>query len=369
MGMGRASVGALLVALAVLAPAATAQSCDDELPPQLVGNYSGLACAPVWNSFVLRYAQDKDSVLRVVLSTMYSTGWVGMGFSKNGLMVGSSAIVGWMGKTGVAHIKQFSLQGKTPSQVVVDQGFLVSNNREHTVLLQQAKIYLAFQLKFTAPLKSQNVLLAFGPAIPVNNRLSEHQDKTSITFDFTTGSSSSASSFPEGLKRTHGVLNLFAWGVLLPIGAIVARYCRRWDPMWFYLHAGIQFVGFILGLAGIVAGVSLYNKIQANVPAHRGLGIFVLVLGILQILAIFLRPNKDSKYRKFWNWYHHWVGRLALFFAAINIVLGIKVGGAGNPWKIGYGFNLAVLLVTIITLEVLLWTRWKNNSGSTTTSY
>ena len=73
--------------------------------------------------------------------------------------------------------------------------------------------------------------------------------------------------------------------MLLPIGAIVARYCRRWDPLWFYLHAGIQFVGFILGLAGIVAGVSLYNKIQANVPSHRGLGIFVLVLGILQVCA------------------------------------------------------------------------------------
>jgi len=99
------------------------------------------------------------------------------------------------------------------------------------------------------------------------------------------GSSSSSSSFPEGLKRTHGALNLFAWGVLLPIGAIVARYCRRWDPLWFYLHAGIQFVGFILGLAGVVAGVSLYNKIQADVPAHRGLGIFVLVLGILQVCA------------------------------------------------------------------------------------
>jgi hypothetical protein len=80
---------------------------------------------------------------------------------------------------------------------------------------------------------------------------------------------------------------LFAWGVLLPIGAIVARYCRRWDPLWFYLHSGIQFVGFILGLAGVVAGVSLYNRIQANVPAHRGLGIFVLVLGILQVCSVY----------------------------------------------------------------------------------
>uniref|UniRef100_A0A0E0C642 Cytochrome b561 and DOMON domain-containing protein n=1 Tax=Oryza meridionalis TaxID=40149 RepID=A0A0E0C642_9ORYZ len=361
----------LAAASVLLAPrAATAQtsSCDDALPPALAGNYSGLACRPVWNNFVLRYAQGKDNVLRVVISSMYSTGWVGMGFSKDGMMVGSSAMVGWVGKTGLSHVKQFSLRGKTPSQVVADEGFLQSKDHDHTVVVQQAKIYLAFQLRFQSPLRRQQVLLAFGTAIPVNDRLTVHQGKTSITFDFTTGSSS-GSSYPDGLKRAHGALNLFAWGVLLPIGAIIARYCRRWDPLWFYLHAGIQLVGFILGLAGIVAGVSLYNKIQADVPAHRGLGIFVLVLGILQILAFFLRPHKDSKYRKYWNWYHHWVGRLALFFAAINIVLGIKVGAAGNSWKIGYGFNLAILLITIITLEVLLWTRWKNNNSSSMPTY
>ncbi|BAD73755.1 membrane protein-like [Oryza sativa Japonica Group] len=331
---GAVLVVVLAAASVLLAPwAATAQtsSCDDALPPALAGNYSGLACRPVWNNFVLRYAQGKDNVLRVVISSMYSTGWVGMGFSKDGMMVGSSAMVGWVGKTGLSHVKQFSLRGKTPSQVVADEGFLQSKDHDH-------------------------------------DRLTEHQGKTSFTFDFTTGSSS-GSSYPDGLKRAHGALNLFAWGVLLPIGAIIARYCRRWDPLWFYLHAGIQLVGFILGLAGIVAGVSLYNKIQADVPAHRGLGIFVLVLGILQILAFFLRPHKDSKYRKYWNWYHHWVGRLALFFAAINIVLGIKVGAAGNSWKIGYGFNLAILLITIITLEVLLWTRWKNNNSSSMPTY
>jgi hypothetical protein len=90
-------------------------------------------------------------------------------------------------------------------------------------------------------------------------------------------------SFPYGLRRAHGALNLFAWGILMPIGAIVARYFRRMDPLWFYLHVSLQFVGFIIGLAGVVAGVALYSKIQADIPAHRGLGIFVLFLGILQV--------------------------------------------------------------------------------------
>jgi hypothetical protein len=117
-----------------------------------------------------QYHQDKDNVLRVVLSTMYSTGWVGMGFSRDGLMIGSSAMVGWIGK-----------------KVVVDRGFLVSNDHDHTVVVQQAKIYLAFQLRFSYRLTHQHIVMAFGNSIPVKNRLTRHQDKTSFTFDFTTG--------------------------------------------------------------------------------------------------------------------------------------------------------------------------------------
>lgn len=91
----------------------------------------------------------------------------------------------------------------------------------------------------------------------------------------------------------------------------------------------------------------------------------MLIPSNIQILAFFLRPNKDSKYRSYWNWYHHWFGRLALFFTAVNIVIGIRIGDAGNSWKIGYGFNLAVLLTASIILEVLLWTRWsKRNNPS-----
>lgn len=57
--MARAVVAAAALAavlVSVLAPAATAQmdSCSGELPFVLVGNYSGLACQPVWNNFVLR---------------------------------------------------------------------------------------------------------------------------------------------------------------------------------------------------------------------------------------------------------------------------------------------------------------------------
>lgn len=76
-----------------------------------------------------------------------------------------------------------------------------------------------------------------------------------------------------------------------------------------------------------------------------------------QVLAFFLRPNHEVKTRKYWNWYHHWVGRIALFFGALNIVLGIQIGNAGNSWKISYGFLLAAVLITVFVLEALLFMR------------
>lgn len=80
-----------------------------------------------------------------------------------------------------------------------------------------------------------------------------------------------------------------------------------------------------------------------------------------------LRPHKDAKFRKYWNWYHHWVGRTALVLAAANIFIGIHVGKPGKSWKVGYGFNLAVLLLTVVILEVILRMRqFKKSRGAAT---
>ncbi|KAA8516177.1 hypothetical protein F0562_019356 [Nyssa sinensis] len=307
--------------------------------------------------YVLQYSQTKDHVVTIILSAVYTTGWVGMGFSRNGMMLNSSAMVGWINKEGEARIKQYHLRGFESLQVIPDRGELPLTNVPAVVVLRGATIYMAFQLKFAARLTHQPMLLAFASRYPTkHSHLHEHDDKTNFVFDFSSGSGSVSAAPADNsvhMKKTHGVLGLLGWGLVLPYGAIAARYLKHQDPLWYYLHIVIQFVGFLIALAAVVVGVELYRKLHANVPAHRGIGIFVLVLSILQILAFFVRPNKDSKIRKYWNWYHHWVGRIALFFGAVNIVLGIQIGGAGNDWKIGYGFLLATVLITTIVLEVL----------------
>ncbi|WKA00336.1 hypothetical protein VitviT2T_018699 [Vitis vinifera] len=81
-------------------------------------------------------------------------------------------------------------------------------------------------------------------------------------------------------------MGLIAWDVLLPSGAIIPRYFKHHDPQWFYLHISIQIVGFLPGLATVVAGRTLYNGLESyRIPKfkiHRPLGSLVFFLGILQ---------------------------------------------------------------------------------------
>ncbi|CAL5403580.1 unnamed protein product [Camellia sinensis] len=93
-----------------------------------------------------------------------------------------------------------------------------------------------------------------------------------------------------------------------------------------------------------------------NDVARRFLTIFVAVIPnqiYTRIVAFFLRPDQDSKICRYWNWYHHWVGRIALLFGNVNIIVGIQIGDAGSGWKAGYGFLLGTVLIATIVLEIL----------------
>lgn len=136
---------------------------------------------------MLQYSQDKDNVVNIILSSVYTTGWVGIGFSKDGKMVGSSAMVGWINRKGHAKIKQFYLQGSKEWEVIPDKGELPLTGIPSSLVIHGPSIYLAFQLKFENHLARQPIILAFGTRIPKHSHLTHHEDKTTILFDFSAG--------------------------------------------------------------------------------------------------------------------------------------------------------------------------------------
>lgn len=71
----------------------------------------------------------------------------------------------------------------------------------------------------------------------------------------------------------HGILMFMAWGILLPIGAYIARYCRQYFGIkWFVYHRNIMISAAICTLTGATLGIiaceSHFNKIH-KVKYHQ----------------------------------------------------------------------------------------------------
>ncbi|XVF31982.1 hypothetical protein REPUB_Repub17cG0042400 [Reevesia pubescens] len=311
---------------ALLVNSQQTDSCTSNLNLDLPFDTTSLQCLPVWSShdFIVRFVHTSENVWSFVLSAPDTNSFVAMGFSPTGMMVGSSAMVGWISDTdGTGIIKPYFLGGQRPDLVLPDQGNLTIVANSSSITLRSSRLYLAFQLNTSQPLS--RVIYSVGqigviPSSP-GYTLSEHRDKVSTILNYATGTSASKSPHSR-LRKSHGILNMLSWGILMIIGAIVARYLRQWDPIWFYSHAVIQSCAFILGLSGVICGFVLEDRLKADVSTHKGLGIFILVLGCLQVTAVFARPDKESKLRKFWNWYHYSAGRILIVFAIANVFYG-----------------------------------------------
>nr|DAD24064.1 TPA_asm: hypothetical protein HUJ06_025527 [Nelumbo nucifera] len=110
------------------------------------------------------------------------------------------------------------------------------------------------------------------------------------TLDLMAGTSSTSSGGDSKLtkRNVHGILNAVSWGILFPVGIIIARYIRTFqsaDPAWFYLHVSCQIIAYGLGVAGWATGIKLGNQPKRiQYTAHRNLGIALFSFATLQVL-------------------------------------------------------------------------------------
>lgn len=139
------------------------------------------------------------------------------------------------------------------------------------------------------------------------------------------------------LKRliiAHGGLMMFAWGFLLPSGAILARFGKhRPDGWWFKLHRIMQPLGLVFAIAGW--GIALHNFRALDRKGdgthyypHAALGMTVMILGILQPFNALIRPHapkegeEKTTLRFIWEIFHKRLGWLTLLLAIVTIGIG-----------------------------------------------
>ncbi|TQD92200.1 hypothetical protein C1H46_022170 [Malus baccata] len=160
-------------------------------------------------------------------------------------------------------------------------------------------------------------------------------------------------------RNRHGVLNAVSWGILMPFGAMVARYLRVFksaDPAWFYLHAACQTSAYAVGVAGWATGIKLGDDSAGiKYDTHRNIGIALFALGTLQVFALLLRPNKDHKIRFYWNIYHHATGYTVIILSIVNIFKGFDILNPDDKWKKAYIGVIIALGVQAALLEAYTW--------------
>lgn len=295
-------------------------------------------------------------------------GWVAWGINPTGTrMPGTQALVAFQNSTALT-VQEYNVTEAVQAGAALVPGPVSVNysNYSATVVAGVATIFGTLTLRAGQSGKINQVWNR-GPSVALaTNRLAQHDlDAGNLgsagSIDLSTGIASVVGLPHQTLKNTHGVFNTVAWGILLPIGVMSARYLRpfAWaDPLWFYLHIICQLTGYALGVVGWGLGLKLQKYATPIKYYHRNLGIAIFVFATLQVLAVVLRPKKDSKVRLFWNIYHHTIGYACIILIIVNIFEGFHLLQPAGKWRRAYVAVLIVLGAIALVLEVLTWTVW-----------
>ncbi|KAI7840047.1 hypothetical protein COHA_006253 [Chlorella ohadii] len=148
------------------------------------------------------------------------------------------------------------------------------------------------------------------------------------------------------LVVAHIWLLLAGWGFLIPCGIVIGRCLKHLDP-W-----AIQSLGLVLGIAGFAIGFAIAGGWDGAFHVHRSLGMAATVLGIAQVSALVARPNKMSRWRRSWDFWHWWQGRAAAALAVANIFYGlINVQNVGTGGVAAYTAVFSVIAGSAILLD------------------
>ncbi|KAF2284569.1 hypothetical protein GH714_027154 [Hevea brasiliensis] len=296
-------------------------------------------------------------------------------------MPGAQALVGYKDSKGSMTVKTYNISSYTLASVVQSKlAFDVWDERaeeDNGVMVIFAKIKVPADLAAKGML---NQVWQVGSSVDSEGILTPHDMNAPNlnakgTLDLKGGQTVVTGGVDSKTKKRniHGVLNAVSWGVLFPIGVIIARYLRPFqsaDPAWFYLHVSCQVSAYAIGVAGWATGLKLGSESKGiQWTAHRNIGITLFSLATLQIFALFLRPKKDHKYRFYWNIYHHGVGYAILILGILNVFKGLDILHPEQKWKSTYVVVIAVLGGIALLLEIITWIAVLRRSNKSTKPY
>lgn len=181
------------------------------------------------------------------------------------------------------------------------------------------------------------------------------------------------------LLSWHARAMVLAWGVLVPVGVIAARYFKvlpgqNWPHQvdskpWWLIHRGAQYSALCLMLFGLGMVLALPLPVPSATPTvwvHHSLGWGALGLAAHQLLSGMLRGSKGgptdmrgglrgdhydmTRRRLVFEYLHKRLGYLGLGVAVVAIVTGLwQANGPRVLWIVigGWWMVLALFIVLV----------------------
>ncbi|KNA16718.1 hypothetical protein SOVF_086560 isoform A [Spinacia oleracea] len=339
--------------------------------PKLTSTYKSCSQLPSLSSSLHFTYNPSNKSLAVAFTAVppSSSGWVAWGINPTSTgMAGTQALVAFRNSDGSMSVDTFNLSSY--SDIIPGKISFPVYEKRAVFNKDDGSITIFASVGHSGGGKINHVWQV-GPGVtkgfPMKHDFKPENLKATATLDLSAdgggasqASESSTSSDATAKKRnTHGILNAISWGLLFPIGAMIARYVRTIesaDPVWFYIHVGCQISGYAIGVAGWATGLQLGSKSVGIVyTSHRYIGIALFALATLQIFALFLRPKKEHKSRFYWNIYHHGVGYAIIILGIINVFKGLHILEPEKKWKSTYVSILVVLGCITVLLEIFTW--------------
>uniref|UniRef100_A0A2C9UVC4 Cytochrome b561 domain-containing protein n=1 Tax=Manihot esculenta TaxID=3983 RepID=A0A2C9UVC4_MANES len=274
-------------------------------------------------------------------------------------MIGSQAILAFHNSSGVPIAYTTPITSLSPSMQPGDLSFQVSNLKAE---YSNGDMIIFATLHLTGSMISTNQVWQEGTmsGTSFNPHAMDSPNRASVgTINFENGATVAGTVRTSNEKNVHGVLNAVSWGVLMPMGIMIARYLKVFkvaNPAWFYLHAACQSSAYIIGVAGWGTGLKLGGDSPGiKYTKHRNIGITLFCFATLQVLALLLRPKPDHKYRLYWNVYHHSIGYVTIVLSIVNIYEGFDILDPEKKWKKIYTGIIIFLGTITALLEVITW--------------
>eukprot|EP00550_Attheya_septentrionalis_P002039 CAMPEP_0198290508 /NCGR_PEP_ID=MMETSP1449-20131203/8346_1 /TAXON_ID=420275 /ORGANISM="Attheya septentrionalis, Strain CCMP2084" /LENGTH=661 /DNA_ID=CAMNT_0043989017 /DNA_START=178 /DNA_END=2163 /DNA_ORIENTATION=+ len=283
---------------------------DDTLPvlnptcPSIEDGYDSMVKLSSGLSLHWSFVNGNKSV---TMKAIYDgAGWVAIGVTPNGDMIGAEAVIGLPDE---GTVQKYELNDKSTSSITpLEKG---QDTLKGTSITQaNGKTILKFEkiLKESGELEIKakgETLFMF--AVGNTNALSFHKHRGAVRLDLSKcgeDKKKSDTTNLDGLYKqkkmwaAHGFCATVAWAILTPLAISTAWFRTLVPSSWIYIHVFSQVMSFSFTVIAVILAVtamSLADNPRHFSYSHHWMGLLILILASFQVIGGFLRPSVDRR--------------------------------------------------------------------------